>query len=173
MFKFIVTYDDNDHSEAEHVGVEFIRVDLGPDEGEEQGLEEAPGRGQVRTHRVVVAPALSPPAETDNKGHDEDGERPGSGEVEVRETEQSEKAASHEDNQPLARAGRLGREIDSQDAVEDTIHQTNYDLEWTLKNRPGQVCAGVKDDPDKDGEAGDGEDVVNGGRRDDECRNTL
>lgn len=126
----------------------------------------------MRTHRVVIAPALSPPAEAHNKGHDEDGERPGSGEVEVRETEQSEEAATHEDNQPLTRAGRLGWEIDSQDAVEDTIQQTNYDLERTLENRPGQVCAGVEDDPDQDGEAGDGEDVVNRGRRDDEGRNS-
>ena len=52
----------------------------------------------MRGHRVVITPALSPPAEADNKGHDEDGERPSSREVEVREAEQSEEAASHEDN---------------------------------------------------------------------------
>ena len=88
----------------------------------------------------------------------------------MRETKQSEEAAPHEDNQPLTSAGRLGRKVDCQEAVEDSVHQTNNDLERALEDRPGQVCAGVEDDADKDGEAGDGEDVVNRGRRNDKGR---
>ena len=125
----------------------------------------------MRGHRVVIAPALSPPADSDNKGQDEDGERPGSRKVEVREAKQSEEAASHEDNKPLACAGRLSRQVDSQETVEETIDKTNKDLERTLEDRSGQVCIWVKDDTDQDGEARDSEDVVNGGRRDDECGN--
>ena len=125
----------------------------------------------MRGHRVVIAPALSPPAEADNKGHDEDGERPSSREVEVREAEQSEEAASNEDNQPLTCAGRLSRQVDSQETVEETIDKTNKDLERTLEDRTGQVCIWVKYDTDQDGEARDSEDVVNRGRRDDKSGN--
>lgn len=125
----------------------------------------------MRGHRVVIAPALSPPSEADNKGHYEDGERSGSREVEVREAKQSEEAASHEDNQPLTCIGRLGRQVDSQETVEETIDKTNKDLERTLEDRSGQVCIWVKDDTDQDGEARDSEDVVNGGRSDDERGN--
>ena len=102
----------------------------------------------MRGHWVVIAPTLSSPAEADNKSHYKDGERPGSREVKVRKTEQCEEAASHEDNHPLTSAGRLGREVDGQEAVEDTVHQTNNNLKRALEDRPGQVIAGVEDDTD-------------------------
>ena len=65
---------EDDDSQTDLGRVDLVHLDLCPDEGKDDWLEDDPHLGERVGHRVVVAPALPPPLHGGHKGQNDSGE---------------------------------------------------------------------------------------------------
>ena len=93
--------EQNQDGHAQGLEVDLVHLDLGADEGEDDGLEDDPHPLEGLGAWVVVSPALAPPLDAGHEGHDDGGEPARAVVVDQVSSEQSDQAAA-EKNQPPA-----------------------------------------------------------------------
>ena len=100
--------EEHEDAEPDLGGVDLVHLDLGADQGKDDGLEDDPHLGEGVGDGVVVSPAFPPPLHGGDKGEDDGGKATGTVVVDEVGAVQGYQATAEQDQPPGRRIG-VGR----------------------------------------------------------------